>query len=229
MNNTDWKYYYKLGPGGHKTESNLLYTPTVNNEGTVMCMHYRIDKQYRSNTPDELTQDLVDWFFKREVKFLKEMQHLSSTPEVYHIDYTNQKIFIEWNKETLSQIVHNLKRSIDSEIPNWKEQLVSIFKDLYLTKHYKLTLYPHCFFLDKNNNIKTFDFYAVVPHDERYIERKIIEGVIGPTSMQRFDQSTVDGKIDFQDFHRITVKTYIKDYWLDNNPFISVFDELFND
>ena len=47
--------------------------------------------------------------------------------------------------------------------------------------------------------------------------------------MQRFDQSTVDGKIDFQDFHRITVKTYIKDYWLDNNPFISVFDELFND
>ena len=47
--------------------------------------------------------------------------------------------------------------------------------------------------------------------------------------MQRFDQATVDGKIDFQDFHRITVKTYIKDYWLDNNPFISVFDELFND
>ena len=106
---------------------------------------------------------------------------------------------------------------------------MSIFKDLYLSKHYKLTLYPHCFFLDKNNNIKTFDFYAVVPYDERYIERKIIEGVIGEGSMQRFDQSTVDGKIDFQDFHRITVKTYIKDYWLDNNPFISVFDELFND
>ena len=82
MNNTNWNYYYKLNFEGRETESNLLYTPTVNDEGTVMCMHYRIDKDYRTNTPDELTQELVDWFFEREVRFLKEFQHLSCTPEV---------------------------------------------------------------------------------------------------------------------------------------------------
>lgn len=228
MNNTNWKYYYKLNFEGSKTESNLLYTPTVNDEGTIMCMHYRIDKDYRNNTPNELTQKLVDWFFEREVRFLKEFQHLSCTPEVYHIDYTDQKIFIEWNKETLSQIVHDPKRSLDDEIPNWKEQLAFIFKEFNLSKHYKLTLYPHCFFLDKNNNIKTFDFYPVIPHSERYIERDIIEGVIGENSMQRFDQCTVDGKIDFNLFHKVTVKEYINDYW-SPNPFISAYQEVYND
>lgn len=228
MNNTNWNYYYKLNFEGRETESNLLYTPTVNDEGTVMCMHYRIDKDYRANTPDELTQELVDWFFEREVRFLKEFQHLSCTPEVYHIDYTDQKIFIEWNKETLSQIVHDPKRSLDDEIPNWKEKLAFIFKEFNLSKHYKLTLYPHCFFLDKNNNIKTFDFYPVIPHSERYIERDIIEGVIGENSMQRFDDATVDGKIDFHLFHKITVKGYINDYWTDN-PFISAYKEVYND
>ena len=228
MNNQNWNYFYKLNLAGEEVESNLLYTPTINDDGTVLCMHYSIDKMYRNNTPTRLTSDLVDWFFHREVRFLTKLQGLKSTPELFDVDYEQQKIYIEFNKESLSQIINNPERSIDKEIPDWKEQLKNMFIEFYDANHYKLALYPHCFFLDKNRRIKTIDYYSVIPHDERYIERKLIEGVIGPGGTWRFDKSTDDGKIDFEMFHKLTINEHINTYW-PYNPFIPAFEELFND
>lgn len=227
MNNDNWKYFYKLMPNQQISESNLIYTPTMNEDGSIMCMHYCIDRVYRGNTPESLTEDLVDWFFHREAKFLTELQDLKSTPKLHHIDYKNQKIFIEWNKESLSQILYNPDRSIDKEIPDWRQQLDFLFKEFYNANHYKLSLYPHCFFLNKENRIKTIDYYAVIPHSERYIERKTIEGVIGKDGAYRFDQSTNNGKIDFETFHKITINDHINSYW-DYNPFIPAFNEVFS-
>ena len=227
MDNINWKYYRKISQG-QEVESNLIYTPTVNPEGTVMCMHYCIDTEYRNNTPSALTPELVEWFFEREVKFLVELQHLNCTPEVYEIDHKNKKIFIEWNNETLSQIVNDPNRSIDNEIPNWKNQLKEIFKDFHDAEHYKLSLYPHCFFIGKNDQIKTIDYYAVVPHDQPFIERKIIEGIIGPDGAYRFDSSTNDGLLDFKKFHEITVNTHLDNYW-DSNSFKEVYKDQYND
>jgi hypothetical protein len=223
MNNLNWKYYYKL-VYGQKAETNLLYTPTVNLEGTIMCMHYCIDRDYRNNTPDKLTKELVEWFFQREAKFLTDLQHLNCTPEVYEVDYKNKKIFIEWNKETFSQIVNDPARSIDKEVPDWKLQLKEIFKEFHNARHYKLSLYPHCFFIDKNKQIKTIDYYSVVPYEQQYIERKIIEGIIGPIGEYRFDISTNNGLLDFKKFHEITINYHLDNYW-DVNPFKEIFLE----
>lgn len=223
MNNTGWNYYHKLAYG-QEVETNLLYTPTVNSEGSVMCMHYCIDRDYRNNTPRTLTIDLVEWFFEREAKFLIDLQHLKCTPEVYEIDYDNKKIFVEWNKETLSQIVNDPNRSIDRELPNWNLQLKEIFKEFQDAKHYKLSLYPHCFFIDKNKQIKTIDYYSVVPHDQQYIERSVIEGIIGIDGAYRFDNSTNNGLLDFKKFHEITINTHLDNYW-DVNPFKEIFSE----
>lgn len=227
MNNNGWKYFYKLTPKQTISESNLLYTPTMNEDGSIMCMHYCIDRVYRSNTPESLTEDLVSWFFEREARFLTHLQELKCTPKVYDIDYKNQKIFIEWNKESLSQILYDPARSIDKEIPDWKQQLDFLFKEFYNAKHYKLSLYPHCFFLNKENQIKTIDYYSVIPHSERYIERKIIEGVIGKDGAYRFDQSTNNGMIDFETFHKVTINDHINSYW-EYNPFIPAFNEVFS-
>ena len=227
MNNKNWKYYRKLA-FDQEVESNLLYTPTVNHEETIMCMHYCIDRNYRNNTPDSLSNELIEWFFEREVKFLVDLQYLKCTPKVYDIDYDNKKIFIEWNKETLSQIVSDSNRSIDIELPNWKEQLRAVYKEIHDAGYYKLTLYPHCFFVDKNKQIKTIDYYAVVPHSDRYIERKVIEGIIGVDSGTRFDNSTDGGLLDFKKFHEITVTKHINTYW-SPNPFKEAYKEIYND
>lgn len=224
---SNWQYYYKLTPEGHPTDSNMLYSPKVNAEQNVMCMHYCVDPEYRKNaTP--MQEDLIQWFFEREVKFLQQLQPLKTTPKLYEIDYSNRKVFVEWNKETLSQVVFNPSRNLDAEIPDWKTQIREFLLSTKENNFYKMSLYPHCFYLDKDRVLKTIDYYAVVPYSERFIERKIIEGVIGKDGAYRFDESTNDnGVIDFKRFFEITVTKHLTRYWPDS-PFNDIFKEVYN-
>jgi hypothetical protein len=221
-----WDYYYKLTPGGYASDSNMLYSPKVNPEGTVMCMHYCVDPIYRKNVP-AMDDSLIQWFFEREIKFLNELSYLKTTPTVYDVDLQNRKVFIEWNKETISQIVFDESRNLDQEIPNWQQQIKDFLVSTKDNNFYKMSLYPHCFYLNKDNILKTIDYYAVVPYQERFIKREIIEGVIGKDGAYRFDESTDNtGSIDFKKFFEITVTKHLNRYW-PNSPFSNIFNEVF--
>lgn len=226
IDNTNWKYYFKLTSDGHLSASNLLYTPTTNPEGTIMCMHYCSDPDYR-NTDLIISEDVINWFFNREVKFLKELSHLDSTPAVYEVDIKNRKIFIEWNKETLAQIMFDPNRNLDNELPNWQEQIRKVLTDIKKEDCWKMSLYPHSFYISKDNKLKTIDFYSVVPYTEQFIERNIIEDIIGKDGAYRFDESTTSsGHIDFKKFFEITVTKHLEIYW-SNSPFGEIFKEVY--
>jgi hypothetical protein len=226
MNTDNWKYYYKLTTCGNRCESNLLYTPLVNESNTVMCMHYCIDKKYRSNTPENLTEELVNWFFNREVIFLKELSKFKFTPEVYDIDYNNQKIYIEFYGETLSNIVNDSNRDLNKELPEWKEQILNICNTLIQNSYYKISLYPHSFYIDTKKNIKTIDYFSVVPFSERYIHRSKIDGVIGTSGKYRFDDSTNNGMLDLKKVYEITLIKHLPNYWSDHNFLNSIADTI---
>jgi hypothetical protein len=225
-----WSYYHKLNPTGTPYPSNLLYTPRVNPEQTVMCAHYCIDPGYRPNEDILVPEDLVDWFFHRDAKFLKQLSHLKTTPALYDIDYDNRKIFMEWNKETLSQVLFTPGRDLDAEVPNWKEQMKDFFIATKANNFWKVSLYPNCFYISKDGQLKTIDNYAVIPYEERFIERKIIEGIIGKDGAYRFDQSTDEkGFIDFKKFFEITITKHLKERSWGNTVFAEIFEEVYND
>lgn len=226
MNCLDWKYYYKIDQKLTAMPSNMLYSPKINDSGDILCMHYCKDNTYRQ--PNDITEEVIDFFFKRELRFLTELKDLDFTPTILEVNEQERQIFIEWNHETLSQIVNDSSRSIDKEIPDWKEQLYKIITGLDNRGYFKVALYPHCFFVDKNKKIKTIDYYAVVPKNERFIERSIIESIIGKDGAYRFNESTVDGMIDFKKFFDITVTKHLANYWPEN-PFPVWYSELFND
>lgn len=215
MNTDNWQYYYKLTEYGRPVESNLVYTPLISPDNNLMCMHFCIDKKYRTNTPESLTNDTVSWLFQREVKFLQELKDSSFTPTVYDIDFNKQKIFIEFTGETLSQIVNDSTRDLNTEIPNWKDQVLAIINELTNLGYYKLSLYPHSFFINKDKKIKTIDYYSIVPHSERYIKRDIIEGIIGAGGKYRFDQATDNGILDFKKIYEITITQHLRNFWKD--------------
>lgn len=224
---SSWDYYYKLNVDGRPNDSNMLYSPRVNPEKNVMCMNYVVDHAYR-DTGHVVNDDLLQWFFEREVRFLNELSHLKTTPKVYEVDYANRKIFIEWNKETLSQIVFDSTRNLDEELPNWQEQIRDFLISCKQNEFYKMAMYPHCFYISKDNTLKTIDYYSVVPYAERFIERKTIEGIIGPEGAYRFNESTdSSGVIDFKTFFEITMTRHLKTYW-PNSPFPIIFDEIYN-
>jgi hypothetical protein len=208
--------------------SNMLYVPKINPEQTVMCMHYVADNNYRENDKI-INEDLLQWFFEREVKFLTMFSHLETTPEIYDIDSSKRKVFIEWNKETLSQIIYDPLRDLNKELPTWKQQIKIFLQITKENKFYKMALYPHCFYVSKQGSLKTIDYYSVVPHEERFVERKIIESIIGADGAYRFDQSTTaDGKIDFKKFFEITMKQHLSKLW-QSDVFADTFDEIYND
>ena len=225
---SEWKYYYKLDINGIPTSSNLLYIPKVNPESKVMCMHYAVDKNYR-NDGQVISEDLLQWFFEREIKFLNELSYLKTTPKVYDIDLPNRKVFIEWNKETLSQIIFDKSRNLDEELPNWEEQIKDFLITTKNNNFYKTALYPHCFYVDNNMTLKTIDYYSVVPYHERFIERKIIEGIIGSNGAYRFDEATDNaGFIDFKKFFEVTVTKHLISYW-PKPVFKDAFYEIYRD
>jgi serine/threonine protein kinase len=215
MNTDNWTYYYKQNAHGDLLPSNILYTPLLNPERDIMCMHYIINENYQG-VKEGLTQEVVDFFFQREVKYLKALQHWSFTPDIIEIDEENNKIFIEWNNETLSQIVNNPVRELDQEILNWGEEIFDILKTLKEEGYLKVALYPHCFFMGKDGHMKTIDYYSVMPIEDRFIDRDFIEGMIGKEGAYRFDRSTKDGKIDFLPFLKITMREHLREYWQTN-------------
>jgi hypothetical protein len=89
-----------------------------------------------------------------------------------------------------------------------------------------MALYPHCFFLDKDNRLKTFDFYACVEINDPYIERSKIAGMIGSESVGRFDSATQNGIIDFSIFFKHTLLTHLNASWPDN-PFPEHYKKLY--
>jgi hypothetical protein len=169
-----------------------------------------------------LTDTLVNYCFEREVKHLKIMQQFSWSPRLLSIE--GNKIYIEFNKETLNHILLTPGRSLDKECPDWKEQIFNIIKDILDAGYYKVALYPHCFFL-KDGVIKTIDFYSCVGIEERYIDRKHLEGMIGEQSVDRFNLATVDNCIDFKMFFEVTMTQHLANTWKDN-PFPEFYKRL---
>jgi hypothetical protein len=217
----NWKCLYKIDyEHGHNVTTNMLYTPMVNPEGNIMCMIWDADNSYQHENIN-LSSELVDFFFNREVKHLKLMQNFLWAPKL--IDIKDNKIFIEWNKESLNHILMS-GRSLDKECPDWKEQIFNIVKDILNIGYYKVALYPHCFFL-KDGIIKTIDFYSCVGIEERYIARENLNGMIGSESSDRFNLATIGDYVDFKKFFEITMTQHLGKNWIDN-PFPEFYKRL---
>ncbi len=213
----NWQYCYKIKDGEAET-TNLLYSPSKNENGDILCMSWDASDPYQKNNK-EISQQLVDFFFEREVKYLNIFKDYSWAPNIKEIDIINKKIYIEWNNESINAIINDPSRNLDIECPNWREQLFNILSDINNAGYYKLALYPHCFFITNDKVIKTIDFYSTIEKDNPYIERRLIAGMIGKDSTSRFDDSTNEGIINFKTFFDITLLNHLGKTWIKDNPF----------
>jgi len=225
---SNWSYLYKIDyefPENETEPTNMLYTPMVNPEGTVLCMIWDEKHPYQS-TNTKLTLDLVDFFFQRELDNLIRLQGYHWAPKIYKIEREHRRIFLEWNKRSLNNILAK-SNNLDVLCPSWKEQLFQIVKGLRDAGYYKMSLYPHCFFINKVGVIKTIDFYACVGIKERYIPKEKLTGMIGPLSTDRFNLSTVGDQIDFKKFFDLTMNEFLYKTWKESNPFPEFYKTLF--
>lgn len=205
----NWDYLYKIDYKDHSIcSTNLLYAPLINKEKNILCMDFA-DVIYHK-TP--LSTRIREYFFDREVSNLKTFQEYKWCPRL--LDIQGKKIFVELGtSETLNHIVMDKSRNLDQECIDWKDQIRAIISDIKQAEYYKVTLYPHCFAIDKFDNIQTIDFYGCVSFADRMMPLDFIREMIGKDSLDRFAEATIDDKIDFEIFYNRLLTYHLFKYW----------------
>lgn len=228
IDTTNWTYFFKINPETREQCcNNMLYTPLVNQTGTILCMHWDPDSEYQQlDTTHVLSDKLMNFFFERELKYLTIFKEFDWCPTLLEVDYVSKKIFIEWNSETCNDIIYTSGRDITTEYPDWQDQLFNIIKDVIDFGYYKTALYPHCFFFDKKGILKTIDFYGCIEQKNPFIQLSLLDGMLGTESSHRFVEATVDGVVNVEVFFKRALSTHVK--WPDD-PFPKFYDKLFLD
>jgi hypothetical protein len=148
------------------------------------------------------------FFFIRELEYIERFKDYSWAPTVLEVDQTHKRIFIKWYGVTCNDLLYS--NSLDVFCKDWRNQLRSIIKDILEENVYKLTLYPHCFYIDETLSLRSFDFYACVDKDNAQLPINLVENIIGEQSVERWKESTVKDTIDFELFFNRALDTYIK-------------------
>lgn len=215
MNLSQWTPYYKIDPKENRlVRSNMLYTPLVNPEGNIFCMNWDYQNEYQTKHGHrkDFTSELITFFFEREIKYLTIFSNYKWAPKLLDIDTDNKQIFFEWPGETCNNIVYT-GRNLNDYCVNWQEQLQGIITDIVNAGYYKLSLYPHCHFI-QNGTVRAFDFYGCVEREYPYVDLETIKGMVGPNSQGRFDEVLTDGVVNLEILFKRALENYV--VWPDN-------------
>lgn len=207
MNTDHWQPFFKYGEDGTLCLAQQTYEPLISTDRKVFCANYDWQNKYQRmyEARDLYTEDVCDWFFQNELYYLEKFKDRSYTPNILDIDYKNKKIFFEWHGYTFNEMLHNC------EPVEWQEQLKYIMLDLYNSGTYKLTMYPHCHFLDANGIMKTIDWYGCVPIINPLIERKYMDAIVHETARFRLEETgSTDTHYDLELMYKQSMINHVK-------------------
>jgi hypothetical protein len=226
MNINDWNFYLKLSNDGTPCMSQQTYEPLVSPDGTVFCKNYAFPNRYQyletTNRP-LYTQEVVNWFFENELRWIEFFKHKPYAPEILDIDYLNKRIYIKWYQSTCNQIIFSGNPWPD----NWLIKIKEIILDQYNEGVYKLTMYPHCHYIDSNDNMRAIDWYGCVPVKDPFIEEKYMQGIIHETAQFRLDETgnPIEGKLNLEIMFKRSLSKHV--LWGEHNMHF-IYEEMFN-
>jgi hypothetical protein len=204
-----WTHYYKLDEFGKPCHAQMSYEPLINKERNVFCMNFDPNNSYQDYINKVgFIPEIVHELFDREVKYLTKFQKYSWAPEV--LDIEGNKIYIRWYDNTCNDII-NTGNTLP---PNWKDQLTHIIHDQLDEHVYKITQYPHCFYVDNTSTLHTFDLHACFDFDDYMMPWSKLKGIIHGSSEGRIAEVQSADMVNMRDMFLNSLRTHIK--WPDN-------------
>lgn len=212
MTISNWIPFYKYTEDGVPgAMSQQTYEPLISPDGKTFCANYDWQNTYqRKWQPDRVgyTQDVVEYFFFKEVEYAHRFLGRSWAPEIEEIDIANKRIFYKWNGPTCNEILYT-----GGKLPKfWKNDVHHMIMNAYESGVYKLTMYPHCCFYDNNGVLRTIDMYGCVEVSDPFIEAKYMDGIIHSTAQFRLDETgeLVNGKYNLETMFKRSLGTHVK-------------------
>lgn len=206
-----WNPYFKLDHTGLACMSQQTYEPLVSEDGKTFCKNYSFpnDYQYLDNNDRPLyTKEVVDWFWDNELKWIEYFKNKLYAPEIIDVDYTNKKIYLKWYNESCNQVIYSGRPWPEDQ---WRKQIKDIMIDQYQEGVYKLTMYPHCHYIDDSNNMRSIDWYGCVKVDYPFVEEKYMQGIIHDTAKFRIEETGTanTGLINLEIMFKRSLSTHV--------------------
>lgn len=214
MNIDHWKPFFKLDESGRPCMSQQTYEPLLNPEGNIFCANYDCNNRYQ-RLEDEYrplyTKQAVDYFFDQEIKYILEYKNYHFMPDLLDIDYQKKKIFFRWHGESCNHMIYGSKK-IDAVCPDWKDQIKNIILDLYNSGTYKLTMYPHCHYVDRYGKMKSIDWYGCVPTNNYWVDAIWMDSIIHHTAKFRLEETgdIINGKYNLERMFKGSIGKHVK-------------------
>ena len=191
-----WNNFYKFKGGLAVT--NMLYEPLVSDNKKIFCMNWNANKYFDNM---QMTDELYNYWFNQEVKYLFKLKNKKYIPEIINIDYSKRTITFRWYDKSLHWLLKT--RQIDI-IPNWQDKIKAIKDDLEKDNIYKINMYPHTFYFDDEDNAHIMDLYGCTDKQTRYLNAEFLKPLI---RNDRFDKFITNNQLDTHELYNETIRT----------------------
>jgi hypothetical protein len=155
-----FEYYYNNVPGKGLCRNNLIYTSLVNQDKTIFCQHYVNDTDYHKGQNQVVDTALMEEKWLREVNFITQMRNKypDLVPEIILIDLLQRKMYFKIQGVDFWQQTLDNNCSYDDILPNWREQMLDIFKAHRALGIYKYSLHPSSYFVVEGQ-LKSINYF----------------------------------------------------------------------
>ena len=156
----NFEYYYNNVPGKGLCRNNLIYTSLISKDRKTFCQWYHNDTDYHKGQNQVVDPGLMNEKWLREVNFITQMRNKfpDLVPNITNIDFVNKKIYLDIDGDDFWQQADPIKQDYDSVLPNWREQMLAIFKAHKALGIYKYSLHPSSYFI-VDDQLKSINYF----------------------------------------------------------------------
>jgi hypothetical protein len=167
----NFNYYYNNVPGKGLCRNNLIYTSLISNDKKVFCQWYHNDTDYHRGQNQVVDPSLMDEKWNRELTFLTVMnaKYPNMVPDIIDIDLNNKKIYLSIDGDDIWQrSIDNNNCPFDLVLPDWRTQMMDIFKAHHSLGIFKYSLHPSSYFI-VDGKLKSINYFFCYTNDDKNI------------------------------------------------------------
>ena len=212
---TKFEYYYNDVPGKGLCRNNLIYTSLISKDKKIFCQWYHNDTEYHRGQNQVVDPSLMKEKWLREVNYITQMrnQFPDLVPKIIDINLNDKKLYFEIDGPDFWQLADPVKQDYDSVLPDWRQQMLDIFKAHKKLGIYKYSLHPSSYFV-VDGKLKSINyFFCYKDHEPMITLRSVMSHISEDRQADLFPKMAamgidVDAPTDFKDIQILAFESF---------------------